>query len=131
MDELSEQDLVRAAVAGDLSAFEALVRAHERSVRAFFRIRLFDWSAADDLAQEVFVTAFKRIATFRSDSRFSVWLRGIAINHLRNFLRKRRDEPVGGGEELQKLVTERIDLQTTSSSPGAIRCWRRASCLPR
>ncbi len=111
MDESTEKKWIEAAKAGDMAAFESLVEAHQAGVRAFFRMRVFDWSTADDLAQEVFITAFKRIATFRAESRFGTWVRGIAVNHLRNWLRQRRDEPVGGGEELQALFSEQVDLQ--------------------
>lgn len=110
MDESRERELIQAAKAGDIRAFEDLVKVHQAGVRAFFRMRVFDWAAADDLAQEAFITAFKRIGTFRGDSRFGTWLRGIAANHLRNWLRERRDEPVGGGEELQSLFSGQIHL---------------------
>ena len=110
MDEITEYDLTKASAKGDQEAFSKLVEANEAGVRAFFRVRVFDWAAADDLAQDVFVTAYQRIATFRRESRFRGWLRGIAVNHLRNYLRQRRDDPVGGGEELQVLLTQQIDL---------------------
>ena len=84
MDEITENDLAEASANGDLDAFNKLVEANEAGVRAFFRVRVFDWSAADDLAQDVFVTAFQRIATFRREARFRGWLRGIAMNHFRN-----------------------------------------------
>ena len=111
MDEFKERDLVKRSASGDMEAFDALAREHEGAVRAFFRIRIRDWAAADDLAQEVFVTAFKRVATFRGETRFRSWLHGIALNHLRNFLRKRQDVPVGGGQELQELIDEEIHLE--------------------
>jgi len=110
MDETIERQLVKVAREGDMAAFDALVRGHQASVRAFFRVRVFDWATADDLAQDVFLTAFKRITTFRAECRFGTWVRGIAINHLRNWQRQRRDKPVGGGEELQELFAEQIDL---------------------
>lgn len=110
MEKPDEHQLVTDAAKGDLASFEQLVGIHESGIRAFFRVRLFDWSAADDLAQDVFVTAFQRIATFRGESTFGAWIRGIAANHLRNYVRKRRDEPVGGGEEIQQVLTEHIDL---------------------
>lgn len=90
--------------AGDLDAFEDLVRGHQAAVRAYLRARIRDWAAADDLAQDVFVTAFQRIRTFRGDSSLGSWLRGIAMNHLRNYVRKRREECIGGSEELQAHV---------------------------
>jgi len=98
-----EPDLIRIQ-SGDLDAFEELVRAHEGAVRAFLRARIRDWASADDLAQDVFVTAFQRIRQFRGESSIGTWLRGIAMNHLRNFVRKRREECIGGSEELQAFI---------------------------
>jgi RNA polymerase sigma-70 factor (ECF subfamily) len=102
MDELVRQ--VRARGAGWMEAFGELVRRNEGWVRGFLRSRIRDWGAADDLAQDVFVTAFRRVKGFRGESSFEGWLRGIAVNHLRNFVRKRREQCVGGTEELQLLI---------------------------
>lgn len=117
MEESKEKELILAAKAGDLHAFEELVKCHQSGIRAFFRMRVFDWAAADDLAQDALITAFKRMGTFRGEARFGTWLRAIAANHLRNWLRQRRDEPVGGGEELQALFSEQIDLRHHAEHP--------------
>jgi RNA polymerase sigma-70 factor (ECF subfamily) len=42
---------------------------------------------AEDVAQEVFVTVFKHVDTFRGDAKFSTWLYRIATNHTRNRLK--------------------------------------------
>lgn len=89
-----------------MEAFGDLVRMHEGWIRGFLRARISDWAAADDLAQEVFVTAFRRISTYKPDASFESWLRGIAINHLRNFIRKRRELCIGGSEEMQELIDQ-------------------------
>jgi DNA-directed RNA polymerase specialized sigma24 family protein len=60
---------------GWIEAFGELVRIHEGWVRGFFRSRIRDWAAADDLAPEVFVTAFRRVCSFRDDASFHGWLR--------------------------------------------------------
>ena len=73
-------------------------------LRGMLRARLGDWTAADDLAQDAFVTAFRKLRDFRGDSSFESWLRAIAMNHLRNFIRKRREMCVGGDAELQELL---------------------------
>lgn len=91
---------------GDISSFERLVRQNQGWLRAFLRSRLRDWASADDLAQDVFVTAFQKIRHFRHDSSIETWLRGIATNHLRNHLRKRREDCIGGSEELQQLIDQ-------------------------
>lgn len=112
---------------GDLDAFGDLVRAHEGWVRGFLRARIRDWASADDLAQDVFVTAFRRMKEYRGEARFEAWLRGIAINHLRNFLRKRREECIGGSEELQELV----DRESVEMEPGNHRLDALRDCLQR
>jgi RNA polymerase sigma-70 factor, ECF subfamily len=51
-----------------------------------------------DLVQEVFLRAFRRLCTYRGDSRFSTWLFVITRNHCLNTLKKRRTEPTDAGE---------------------------------
>lgn len=81
-----------------------MVCEHQEWVRGYLRSRLADWTAADDLAQDVFVTAYLKMRDFRGDSGVASWLRGIARNHLRNFIRKHRETAIGGSEELQALI---------------------------
>lgn len=69
-------------------AFEQLVRRHQGLVRAQLRRLLGDDPAlADDLAQEAFVLAWRKLAQFRGESRFGTWLYRIAyacfLQHLR------------------------------------------------
>ncbi|MEP2775884.1 MAG: sigma-70 family RNA polymerase sigma factor [Luteolibacter sp.] len=103
----SQQDLdfIKLSQAGDQKAFGMLVRAHEGWLRAWLRSQLQDWTAADDLAQDAFVTAFLKIREFRGEGSFEAWLRTIAHNHFRNHIRKKREEYVGGHLELQALLT--------------------------
>lgn len=118
---------VKRSQEGDLDAFGELVRLHEGWVRGFLRSRIRDWSSADDLAQDVFVTAFRRIRDFRGESGFEAWLRGIAVNHLRNFVRKRREECIGGSDELQGLLDrEPPGIEAGGPSLDALQeCLRR------
>ncbi|MFD0894989.1 sigma-70 family RNA polymerase sigma factor [Luteolibacter ambystomatis] len=112
---------------GDLDAFGELVRQHEGWVRGYLRTRIRDWAAADDLAQDVFVTAFRRIRDYRGEAPFEAWLRGIAMNHMRNFIRKRREDCIGGSEELQALMD--ADSHAVESSGPALDALRE--CLHR
>jgi RNA polymerase sigma-70 factor, ECF subfamily len=76
--EATDLDLVRLAQAGDLDAFGELV---ERNRRAVFRAALAcvgSPAEADDVTQEAFVTAFRKLDTFRGDSQFRTWLLSIA-----------------------------------------------------
>ena len=68
----------------DEAAFNQLVRLHQGAVyRQLLRV-LGDTAEAEDLAQEVFVTVFKAIDSFRGESRLSTWIHRIAQNHARN-----------------------------------------------
>jgi len=83
-------DLVEAVRRGSSAAFDDLVRRHEaRLVRLCGRI-LGDADTALDAAQEAFVKAWRGLARFAGDARFSTWLTRIAINQCRNELRRRR-----------------------------------------
>lgn len=96
---------IQLSQSGDLIAFGRLVRTHEGWLRGWLRSRLRDWTAADDLAQDTFVTAFQKIRHFGNEGNFEAWLRTIAHNHFRNYLRKRREDYIGGDLELQALLT--------------------------
>ncbi len=69
------------AQAGDQDAFAELVRRHQdRVIRIVMRMRQFDLAAAEDLAQETFIRAWRAIGTFRQEGEFGAWLYRIAVN---------------------------------------------------
>lgn len=92
--------VLRAAQPDGAQAFEQLVRRHQGLVRAQLR-RLVgdDVALADDLAQEVFVLAWRKLGQFRGESRFGTWLYRIAYACFLQHLRGRG----GRGQEVQAL----------------------------
>jgi RNA polymerase sigma-70 factor (ECF subfamily) len=68
--------------------FEDRVREHQAGLRAFIRALGADEAWVDDLAQEAFVIAFRRLANFEAGTDFGKWLRGIARNLVANERRK-------------------------------------------
>jgi RNA polymerase sigma-70 factor (ECF subfamily) len=82
--ELDEARLVRRLRRRDEHAFTWLVRTYQDRVFALVFRMLGDRAEAEDVAQEVFVTVFKRIDQFRGDSQLSTWIYRIATNHTRN-----------------------------------------------
>jgi RNA polymerase sigma-70 factor (ECF subfamily) len=99
-----DHPLILRAQTGDLEAFTLLVIRHQGAVRAFLLVRLSEPADAEDLAQEVFLTAHRRMASCDPARPFLPWLRGIAQNLWRNHIRKFRPIPLGGHAELQELV---------------------------
>jgi RNA polymerase sigma-70 factor (ECF subfamily) len=76
----SDAELVaRVLAVDDRRAFAALVRRHQSAVRGLLRrLTAGDGAAADDLAQEVFVKAWRQLRTWRGDARLATWLYRIA-----------------------------------------------------
>jgi len=96
-NEISDAQLIaRCLVGDDRHAFAALVRRHQSGVRACLRkLTLGNQALADDLAQETFVLAWRNLASFRQEARFSTWLYRIATNCWLAQARKRKEELLG------------------------------------
>ncbi|MFP3902595.1 MAG: RNA polymerase sigma factor, partial [Acidimicrobiia bacterium] len=82
--------VVRAASAGDLDAFEQIVRAYQQQVWRFLRRMLGDDGLAEDVAQETFLRLFRRLSTFSFQSKLSTWVFQIARNAALDELRRRQ-----------------------------------------
>ena len=98
---------VRAAQDGDLAAFNALVRAHQRQVYNLCYRTLGNSEDASDTTQEAFLSAYRNIGSFRgAPDGFRGWLRRSAVNACYDTLRKRKRRP---SESLDALVAEAAD----------------------
>jgi RNA polymerase sigma-70 factor (ECF subfamily) len=86
--------LVQRASAGDLEAFDVLVRRYQIRVIRLCTGLLGDDHAGQDAAQDTFFTAWRAIGRFRNDAKFSTWLYRIATNRCLKELR-RRPPPTG------------------------------------
>ncbi|WNG42065.1 sigma-70 family RNA polymerase sigma factor [Archangium violaceum] len=84
---------------GDPEAFEALVRAHQDRLYDFCVRMLGDREEANDLVQDIFVSAHQHLAKFREDSRLSTWLFRIGKNHCINRLKYLKRRGRGRSEE--------------------------------
>ncbi len=90
--------IARVRETDDPAAFGELVRRHQSTVRLFLRqLTHGDSDLADDLAQETFILAYRRVRGFREEARFTTWLLGIAHNLARNHRRKRREAALEPG----------------------------------
>jgi RNA polymerase sigma-70 factor (ECF subfamily) len=63
-------------------------------------------SAVDDLVQEVFLVAHRRLATFEGRSRAKTWLFGIVLNAVRHHRRSARRRPIAAEADLDAIVSE-------------------------
>jgi RNA polymerase sigma-70 factor, ECF subfamily len=84
-----EAELVDGAVAGDQAAFGHLVRRHQACILNLVRALTGGVPDSEDLAQEVFIRAFRSLGRFRRESSFKTWLHAIAVNIVRTHLARR------------------------------------------
>lgn len=99
------------AANGDAEAFERLYRAHVARVHSLAR-RMAGDEAADDLTQEVFIRAWRKLGTFRGSSSFGTWLHRLAVNLIlsrRTTLARDRERHVHG-EGILERVSGRQEL---------------------
>jgi RNA polymerase sigma factor (sigma-70 family) len=103
----------RVALSGDHRAFTLLVERHQGAIRNYMRRLLVnDDAAADDLAQETFLTAFQKMGSWRGTAKLGTWLHSIAYRKFLDYLRKHRrlvtmaDLPETGQDNRQALDAE-------------------------
>ena len=75
---------------GDHDAFRILMNRHGERIRNLIYSVFNTPDLVDDLAQEVFIKAYRALHTFRFDASFYTWLYRIAINHCRDEMRRRK-----------------------------------------
>jgi RNA polymerase sigma-70 factor (ECF subfamily) len=116
---LDEADLIDAARRGDAAPFARLVAIHQGRVRAYIAGFIRRPDVADDLAQEVFLTAFRGLDGYQRQAPFGIWLLGIArkktLVHLRGEWRrlKRESDPVAAAltaSEVAALEADELHL---------------------
>jgi RNA polymerase sigma-70 factor (ECF subfamily) len=91
---LRERRLIRRLRDRDEKAFREIVETYQDKVFNLTFRMLGDRVEAEDLAQEVFITVFKSIDSFRGESKFSTWLYRVTANHCKNrikYLARRHD----------------------------------------
>ncbi len=102
-----EAALVALARKGDRTAFEELVRRRQPWIRNLMRRFSGDAATADDLAQQVFLQAWRSVHHLRHANRFGPWLKRLAVNTWLQHLRK--GDPLRGADELAEPESPRQD----------------------
>jgi len=88
---MTDEALVRQFLDGEEAAFDELVERHRARIYGLVS-RLAGVGEADDLAQDVFVAAYRSLRTFRGEAAFGTWLYRIAIHTCSHHLRRKRPE---------------------------------------
>lgn len=119
--------LVCRAVDGDAAAFEQLYRRHAGRVHGtILRLVGRDRARAEELTQDAFVQAWRRLGSFRFESAFATWLHRLGVNIALMDLRIRRDEDAMDGKQLQAVAG--IDVPFCAAERGDLE--RAVAALP-
>lgn len=103
-----EIEIIQKIRSGDTEAFKFLVERYQRPVFSMIRNILNDPHGCEDIAQDVFFTAYRKLASFDpARSRFSTWIFTIARNKTLNLIRKKKP-----------VLTDNLPTQTDCSDPS-------------
>ena len=114
---MSDSDgLAQAAANGNVAAFAELVRLHQGKLRAFLRrMARGDHALADDLAQDAFLEAYRKIGQFRAEGTFASWLYRIGYSRYLMHARKHKleplDETIEPAHETEGALHAKLDLE--------------------
>jgi RNA polymerase sigma-70 factor, ECF subfamily len=88
----ADLDLVRRCQRGDAAAFEELYRAHAARLYSLLLRMVGGTEDAEDLLQDVFLQAHRKLDSFRGDSSLGTWLYRLAVNQCLDYLRGRHSK---------------------------------------
>src|SRR5512141_1823608 len=109
--------LVERVRAGDISAYDTLVRKYERQIFRIAQHITQNREDAEDVMQDAFLKAYEKLDQFQGNSKFYTWLVRITVNESLMRLRKRRTG---------KLVSIDEDIETDEGSvPRDLADWAR------
>jgi len=131
---MSEGDLdaadVARVVSGDVGAFEGIVRRWQQRLINLAWCLCRERALSEDMAQEVFLKAFRSLAKFRGESRFSTWLTAIAINTYRSWLRT-EGQPLSSLDPIRLISLEPSPLRGAMERQHAESVRRAVLALPQ
>ncbi len=145
-----ERETVRRAQSGDEAAFGDLMRTHYEAVFRLVNSMLRDEHSARDVCQEIWLTVWKNLGTFRGEAKFSTWVHPIATRRAIDHLRSRKrwfnrfipfasdagnaDGPDSSGRDRVAAADEAVDASTPrhvlEHREGNDRFERAIACLP-
>jgi RNA polymerase sigma-70 factor, ECF subfamily len=89
-----DEDLVRRYLSGDRGAFAILVERHERRVFNLALRMTGREEDARDATQDAFLTALRKLSSFRGEAAFTTWMHRVTVNACYDLLRKRQRNPL-------------------------------------
>jgi RNA polymerase sigma-70 factor, ECF subfamily len=114
----AELALVEAAKAGDIGAFEELVKRYDRNVFRIAQHITQNREDAEDVVQEAFLKAYGNLGQFQGQSKFYTWLVRIVVNEALMKLRRRRPERTVSLDQEVETEEDKIPREVADWSPN-------------
>jgi RNA polymerase sigma-70 factor, ECF subfamily len=118
--------LVNAAKAGDVGAFEELVRRYDRNVFRIAQHITQNREDAEDVVQDAFLKAYENLPQFQGQSKFYTWLVRIAVNEALMKLRRRRPERMVSLDEEVRTEEDSMPREIADWSPNPEQQYNQA-----
>jgi len=120
LDSYSDNQLIQLTLEGQLEAFDVLVRRYQDRLVHSLQHGLGSREDALDAAQQAFVSAWRKLDTFRQDSAFYSWLYRIAMNAAVGNRRKQRLSTTSLDNYAQATGQDPVDESTAADPEGRI-----------
>ena len=114
-DEIHDLEIIQQVLQGKKQAYAILVDRYQRYVFTLVMRYIADREDAEEVAQDVFVKAYRYLADFRGQSKFSTWLYAIVNTTCISFLRKKRDNTLPVEQEHIAVLAERAGMKDRAS----------------
>lgn len=116
-----DTELIRSVLKGDINSFEEIVDRYEMGIVRFIYNMIRNKETVEDLTQEVFINAYKKLHTFRQEYKFSTWLYQIAKNRCIDHIRKYG--------KAQEINTEEVHINSSELSPESYAEYRETKYI--
>jgi RNA polymerase sigma-70 factor (ECF subfamily) len=121
-----ESSLVKAAKAGNMEAFEQLIRRYDRNVFRIAQHITQNREDAEDVVQDAFLKAFQNLGGFQEQSKFYTWLVRIAVNEALMKLRRRRTGKIVSLDEDVQTEEDSVPREVADWSPNPEQLYNQA-----
>jgi RNA polymerase sigma-70 factor, ECF subfamily len=118
--EIPESEWIRRVQRGEREAFEPLLERHQKRVFSLVYHLVRRRDEVEDIAQEIFIKAFRGIRSYNFQASFGTWLSRIAVNHCYDYLRREQKAKLAYYWQIGEEGSRAIEGQAQSTPEGAL-----------
>lgn len=118
IDRSEEQDIIQRVLAGEASAFEKLITKYQPRVFATARKYARRDSEVEDIVQEIFIKAFKKLNTYRSKAPFEHWIMTISVRTCYDYLRSHQRNKISNFSDVTQDDFDLLDVLGENEHPN-------------